>query len=80
MKYQIQHTFAEGDRVYIDHASPTSMAYYAQNRNKFQCPCLWKREYGIVLHSHGNFIFCKHATEPHRISAFYYQDLRLEED
>lgn len=79
MSYVIQHSFAEGDRVYIERSSSTTMMHYAMNRGKFQCPCLWKREYGIVIKTHGNYVYCRHETEPHRVSAFFYKDVRLEE-
>jgi hypothetical protein len=75
--HTVEHSFVDGDRVYIDRASSTTMMYYAMNRGKFQCPCVWKHEYGIVVKIHGNYIYCRHEQEPQRISAFYYRDLRL---
>jgi len=75
-----QHEFAEGDRVFIERSSAATMAHFALNRGKFECPCKWKRVIGIVTDVKGNYVYCKHEESPNRISAFLYKDLRLVED
>jgi len=79
VRYKIEHSFEKEDHVYIEKASSVTMLYYASNRGKFQCPCLWKKEYGTVIDTHGNYIYCKHDENPTRISAFYYRDVQLVE-
>lgn len=71
--------FSAGDRVYVEKSSITTMTNYAMNKDKFSCPCAWKKEYGIVTEIHGNYVHCKHEIDPHRDSVFFYKDLRLEE-